>query len=178
MKKLVAESGASVYSRPAEARAVASEMQTKLYVGLYLGHHARTSSMFSMTIDGVVISCRVSKDECWKPVECRQLKRSSWSSLGCHRKRCRRCRGHVLKLPIFFGRHVGAVSRGQSGETIGCSACSDIAVDGLTAKPHTEECRTTIGEQNEHDPEGHERLQVHRRGGVAEPEVEGDCVPV
>ena len=50
--------------------------------------------------------------------------------------------------------------------TIGCAACSDIAVHGQTATPHTEECRTRIGEQMEHDPEGHESLQVHKRREV------------
>ena len=36
-KKLVAEFGESVYNRPTVARAVASGMQPKLYVGRYLG---------------------------------------------------------------------------------------------------------------------------------------------
>ena len=44
-KELVAEFGESVHCRPAEARAVASGMQPKLYVGRYLGHHARTGSL-------------------------------------------------------------------------------------------------------------------------------------
>ena len=35
-----------------------------------------------------------------------------------------------------------------------------------------------IGEQMEHDPEGHERLQVHKRRRDVEPEVEGDRAPV
>ena len=47
--------------------------------------------------------------------------------------------------------------------TIGCSACSDIAVHGKTAKPHTEECRNRIGEQVERDLQGHERFQAHKR---------------
>ena len=71
----------------------------------------------------------------------------------------------------------GAVTRAdlrKYGATIGCAACSDIAVLGKTAKPHTEECRTRIGEQMEHDVEGHERLQVHKRRRDAEPEVEWD----
>ena len=53
-KKLVAQSGESVYYRPAVARAVASGTQPKLYVGLFLGHHARTGSILIMTTDGVV----------------------------------------------------------------------------------------------------------------------------
>ena len=40
-KKLVAECGESVCDRPAEARAFASGLQPKLYVGRYLGHHVR-----------------------------------------------------------------------------------------------------------------------------------------
>ena len=39
-KKLVPEFGESVCCRPAVARAVACGMQTKLYVGRCLGHHA------------------------------------------------------------------------------------------------------------------------------------------
>ena len=35
-------------------RAVASGMRPKLYVGRYLGHHARTDSILIMTFDGVV----------------------------------------------------------------------------------------------------------------------------
>ena len=54
LKKLVAETGEPVYYRLAVARAVASEMQQQLYVGRYLGHHARTGSILVMTTDGVV----------------------------------------------------------------------------------------------------------------------------
>ena len=53
-RKLVAHSGEPVFYRPAVARAVASGMQPKLYVGRFLGHHARTGSILIMTIDGVV----------------------------------------------------------------------------------------------------------------------------
>ena len=67
------------------------------------------------------------------------------------------------------------MSRGQS---IGCGACCDIVVHGKTAKFHTDECRARIGNQLEHDPGGHERLQVHKRRRDAEPEVEGDQGPV
>ena len=52
---------------------------------------------------------------------------------------------------------------GKCGARTGCAACSDIAVHGKTAKPHTEECRTRFGEQMDHHLEGHERLQVHKR---------------
>ena len=56
--KLVAAFGESVCCRPAVARAVASGMQPKLYVGRYLGHHARTDSIQVMTTDGVVKAAR------------------------------------------------------------------------------------------------------------------------
>ena len=45
-------------------------------------------------------------------------------------------------------------------------------------KTHTEECRSRIGEQMGHEPEGHERSQVHRRRRDVEPEVEVDWAPV
>ena len=53
-KKLVAQFGESAYYRPAVARAVASGMRPKLYVGRYLGLHARTGSILNMTTDEVV----------------------------------------------------------------------------------------------------------------------------
>ena len=64
------------------------------------------------------------------------------------------------------------------GVTIGCSACSVIAVHGKVLKPHTEKCRQRIGQQMEHDPEGHERLQVHKRRRDVETEVEVHRTPV
>ena len=42
---------------------------------------------------------------------------------------------------------------------------------GKTSKLHTEECRNRIGEQMEHDTEGHERLQAHKRRRDVEPEI-------
>ena len=67
---------------------------------------------------------------------------------------------HVLLAPRR--RYVTRADLRKYGGAIGSAACSDIAVHGKTAKSHTEECRTRIEEQMEHDPEGHERLQVHR----------------
>ena len=61
---------------------------------------------------------------------------------------------------------------------VDCAACSDMAVHGKRAKPYTDECRTRAGEEMEHDPQGLERLQVHKRRRDAEPEVEGDGAPV
>ena len=62
--------------------------------------------------------------------------------------------------------------------TIGCSACSEKVVHGKTSQPHTEECRSRIGEQMEHDPEGHERLQGHKRRRDVEPEIGANRAPV
>ena len=59
--------------------------------------------------------------------------------------------------------------------TVGCSASFDISVQGKTSTPHTEECRNG---QMEHDPEGHERLQVHKHRRDVESEVEVDRAPV
>ena len=61
--------------------------------------------------------------------------------------------------------------------TIGFAACSDIAVHGKTSKPHTEECRNRIGEQMEHDPDGHERLQIHKRRRDVDSEIEANGAP-
>ena len=58
--------------------------------------------------------------------------------------------------------------------TVVCSACSDTAVHGKTSKPHTVEYRNRIGEQMEHDPEGHERLKFHKRRRDVEPESEAN----
>ena len=58
--------------------------------------------------------------------------------------------------------------------TVVCSACSDTAVQGKTSKPHTVEYRNRIGEQMEHDPEGHERLKFHKRRRDVEPESEAN----
>ena len=88
---------------------------------------------------------------------------------------------HDLKSSICLWRHVGDTSRGahlrKYGVTIGCSACSDIAVHGKTATSHTEESRKRIGENMEHDPEGHGRLQVHKLRRDVVPEVEVDGAP-
>ena len=46
--------GEAVYYRLATARAVASGVQPQLYVGRYLGHHARIGSILITTIDGVM----------------------------------------------------------------------------------------------------------------------------
>ena len=53
-----------------------------------------------------------------------------------------------------------------------------MAVHGKTSKPHTEEYRNRIGEQMKHDPEGHERLQAHKRRRHVEPEVEANRATV
>ena len=83
---------------------------------------------------------------------------------------------HLLLAPRR--RYVTRADLRKYGVTIGCSACSDIAGHGKTSKPNTEECRKRIGEKMEHDPEGHERLQVHKRRRDVEPEVDVDRAPV
>ena len=84
-------------------------------------------------------------------------------------------RPQIVHLPLApRWRYVTRADSRKCGVTIGCAANSDIAVHGKTAKPHTEECRTTIGEQMEHDPQGHERLQVRKRRQYVELEVEVD----
>ena len=86
------------------------------------------------------------------------------------------------KVVLLFWRHapryVTRADLRKYGVAIGCAACSDIAVHGKTAKPHTAECRTRSGDQMEHDPEGHECLQVHKRRRDVEPEVEVERTPV
>ena len=82
-KRLIAENGESVYYRPAVARAVATGMQPKLYVGRYLGHHAKTGSILIMTTDGVVKAAGFRRMHEESPIECRKLECSSRSSLGC-----------------------------------------------------------------------------------------------
>ena len=52
-----------------------------------------------------------------------------------------------------------------------------VALHEKTARPHTDECRARIGEQMEHDPEGHERLQPLRRRRDVEPAVEEARAP-
>ena len=82
-------------------------------------------------------------------------------------------RAQIIHLPSTpRRRYVAREDLRKYGVTIGCSACSNIAVHGKTSKPHTEECRWRIGEQMEHDPEGHERLQVHKSRRHAEHDVE------
>ena len=83
-KKLVAEFGASVYCRPAVARAVASGMQPTLFVGRYLGHHARTSSILIMTTDGVVKAAgfrRMNEESRWNVENWNALRGLPWDAI-------------------------------------------------------------------------------------------------
>ena len=183
-KKLVAEFGESVYYRPAVARAVASGMQPELYVGRYLGHHARTGSILIITTDAVVNVAgirRINEESRWNV--------HSWNALrgllGYHRNRSRSYRGYssprtqIIHLSLApHRRYFTREDLRKYGVTIGCSACYEIAVHGKTSKPHTEEYRTRIGQQMEHDPEGHERLQVHKRRRDVELEGEKWTGPV
>ena len=98
-------------------------------------------------------SCRLSKNEWGKSMESCQFERSSQSSLGCHRKRGRRRRGYSSSTSSSYQRHFKRADLRKYDVTISCAACSDSAVHGKTAKPHTTQCRTRIAEQMEHDPE-------------------------
>ena len=84
----------------------------------------------------------------------------------------------MLEFSIFPWYHVGAMSPGRAdlrkyGVTIGCTACADVAVHGKTTKPHTDECRTRIGEHVDYDPGGQERVQAHQRKREVESEPDG-----
>ena len=84
---------------------------------------------------------------------------------------------HVLKLSIFLWaarrRCVTGADLRKYAATVGCAACSDIADNGKTAKPHTDECRARIGEHMARDPEGHARC-----GRDVEREVQEALVPL
>ena len=167
--------------RSAVARAVASEIQPKLYVGRCLGHNARTGSILIMTTDGVVKAARLRRlnvENRWNV--------DSWNALLCFpwdvtergadtADAIQARRPQVVHLPLASHRRcVVRADLRKQGVAIGCAACSDIAVHGKTAKRQTGECRTRIGEQMEHDPVGHEHLQIHKRGQDGEREVEGN----
>ena len=143
----------------------AQRQQPQLQVGC--NQIFRTGSILIMTTDGVVKAAgfrRMNVENRWNV--------DSWrSSLGCYRKRSRRCRGHSsstsLSYTIFFWLHVGATSREK--------VWSDIAVHGKKATPHTDETR--MEQQMARAPEDHERLQVHERRRDAELEVEEAWAP-
>ena len=80
-KKPVAEFGESVHHRPAVATAVASGMQPTLYVGRYLGHHARTGSILIMTTEGVVKAAgfrRMNEENRWNVENWNALRGPLW----------------------------------------------------------------------------------------------------
>ena len=92
----------------------------------------------------------VSKDEC-----------DSWNALpGLLWDVTERGTDAVEAIQAPRRRYVTRADLRKYGVTIGCAACSDIAVHGKTAKPHTDECRAMIGVQVEHDPEGYAELHV------------------
>ena len=70
-----------------------------------------------------------------------------------------------------------ALSHKDRVEEIRCDELLLCVVHGKTAKLHTEECRTRIGEQMEHDLKGLGRLQVHETQRDVEPEVGVDQAP-
>ena len=167
-KRLVAEFGESVYYRPAVARAVASGMQPKLYVGRYLGHHAKTGSILIMTTDGVVKAAgfrRMHEESRLNVENWNALRGLPWDVTETRAEATEAIQApqpqiiHLLLTPCR--RYVTRADLRKYGVTIGCSPCSEIAVHGKKSNPHTEECRNGTGEQMEHGPEGHERLQAH-----------------
>ena len=85
---------------------------------------------------------------------------------------CEAPRAQVVRLPVApRRRHVTRADLRRYGVTVGCAACSDILVRGDTAKLDTDGCRARLGQQMEHDPEGQERLQAHKRKRDVELEV-------
>ena len=103
-KKLVAEFGKSVYYRPAVARAVASGLQRELYVGRYLGHHARTGNILIMTTDGVVKAAgfrRMNEESRWNDDNLNALRGLPWDVTDTGAEKLQRLsKPHDLKSSI------------------------------------------------------------------------------
>ena len=142
---------------------------------------ARIGSILIMITDGVVTAAgfrRMSEESRWNVEDWNDLCGVPWdvTERGADiAEAIQSPHPQIVDLPLAARRrYVTRADSRKCGVTIGCAAYSDIAVHGKTAKPHTEECRTTIGEQMEHDLDGHERLQVHKRRQCVEPEVEVD----
>ena len=165
-KELVAEFGESGYCSLAVARAVASGMQPQLYVGRYLGHHARTGSILTMATDGVVkaVGFRRMNDESRWDVDgwnaLRGLPRdvtqgAAEAAEAIHAPRPRMI--HLLLAPRR--RHVTRADLRKYGATMVALRVLALLLTGRHQTPH-EECPTRIGEQMEHDLEGHERLDI------------------
>ena len=80
----------------------------------------------------------------------------------------------MLTVGILFVVFLGMSPKGEQ-KLLWLVKPHDLKLS-ICAKPHTEECRSRIGEQMEHDPEGHERLQVHKsrrdaRANEGDPEL-------
>ena len=90
------------------------------------GHRKHTSGPFT------------SQTRC-KLEETERGSRRYGSSLGCHRKRSRSCRGYPSSTTSNNPSACTRADLRKYGVTIGCSACSDTAVHGKTSKPLTEE---------------------------------------
>ena len=113
-KELVAEFGRA---EPAVARAVASGMQSTLYVRRYLGHHTRIGSILIMTTDGVVKAAgfrRMTERIDGMPKIGMLFEVSFGMSPKEEQKLQRPLNPHDLKLSIYLWRHVDATSRGQT----------------------------------------------------------------
>ena len=75
--------------------------------------------------------------------------------------------------PSVFGatsapRHEGRLEKVRCDDRLCCGVLTLLFM-GRQQHSHTEECRTRIGEEMEHDPEGHESLQVHKCRREVEP---------
>ena len=141
--------------------------------------HARTGSILIMTTEGVVKAAgfqRMNEENRWNAL------RDVIETGAEATEAVQAPRPHITYLPLTpRRRYITRADLRKYCVTIGCSACSDIAVHGKTSKPNTEECRNRIGEQMEHNTEGHERLQAHKRrrtnrASVAR-ENEGELAP-
>ena len=91
-------------------------MQPKLYVGRYLGHHARTGSILIMTTEGVVKNTgfrRTNEENRWTVDRWNALRGLPWDVTEREAEATEAIH-HDLKLFICLWRHVGATSRGQT----------------------------------------------------------------
>ena len=124
-------------------------MQPKLYVGRYLGHHARTDSILIKTTDGVVKAAKFRRMNDGMLTIGMLFVVSVEMSPKRGQKLHRLSKPHDLHLHVTpRRRYVTKADLRKYGATVGCSACSDTASHGKASKPHTEECRNGIGEQN------------------------------
>ena len=122
-----------------------------------------------MTVDGVVKAAkfrRMNEESRWNVDNWNALRGLPWDVTETGAEATEVIQAPLLQIIRLLltprRRCVTRADLRKHGVTSGCSACSDTAVHVKTSKHHTEECRNRIGEQTEHDPEGHERALVAR----------------